>query len=200
MTHYAELQVTTNFSFLRGASHPPELVARAAELGLGGIAVTDRNSLAGVVRAHAAARELKFRLVIGARLDLTDAPGVLAYPRDRAAYGRLTQLLTDGKRRAEKGACHLGFADVVRYGDGMRIVALPPDRLDQAYAEHLAALARRFPDAMVAVHRLYGAEDQRRIADIAALAKAAHLPIVATNDVHYHVCLLYTSPSPRDYA
>ncbi|HEY5608110.1 MAG TPA: error-prone DNA polymerase [Alphaproteobacteria bacterium] len=187
MNNYAELQVTTNFSFLRGASHPPELVLRAAELGLGGIAITDRNSLAGIVRAHAAARELKFRLIVGARLDFIDAPGVLAYPRDRAAYGRLTQLLTDGKRRAEKGGCHLGFADLMGYGDGLRIVALPPDRLDQAYVEHLAALARRFPNAMVAVHRLYGAEDQRRIADTAALAQAAHLPIVATNDVHYHV-------------
>src|SRR5207248_4186403 len=97
---YAELQVTSNFSFLRGASHPDELVATAAALGHPAVAITDRNSLAGIVRAHHAAKTVGIRLVIGVRLDLADDTSLLAYPEDRAAYGRLTRLLTLGKRRA----------------------------------------------------------------------------------------------------
>src|SRR5690348_17722968 len=103
MTAYAELQVTSNFSFLRGASHPRELVETAKALGHSAIAITDRNSLAGVVRAHAAAEEWGLRLIIGCRLDLADAPSLLCFPTDRAAYGRLSRLLTLGKRRATKG-------------------------------------------------------------------------------------------------
>ena len=95
---YAELQVTTNFSFLEGASHPYELVVRAAELGLSAIAITDRNSLAGIVRAHLAARELDVKLIVGCRLTFMDgSPDLLCYPKDRAAYGRLCRLLTVGK-------------------------------------------------------------------------------------------------------
>ena len=110
---YAELQVTSNFSFLRGASHPDELVLTAAALGHPAIAITDRNSLAGIVRAHHAAKTVGIRLVVGVRLDLEDGTSLLAYPQDRAAYGRLTRLLTLGKRRAAKGECHLDYADVV---------------------------------------------------------------------------------------
>ena len=121
--HYAELQVTTNFSFLRGAAHPDELVLTAAALGHRAIAITDRNSLAGVVRAHHAAKEVGIRLVIGCRLDLRDGTSLLAFPEDRAAYGRLTRLLTSGKRRAPKGECHLDYADVVAHGEGQIVVA-----------------------------------------------------------------------------
>jgi error-prone DNA polymerase len=110
---YAELQAVSHFSFLRGASHPAELVMRAHELGLKALALADRNTLAGVVRAHSAAREAKLRLVIGSRLDVTDAASMLVFPTDRAAYGRLAQLLTDGKRRAGKGECHLTLADLL---------------------------------------------------------------------------------------
>src|SRR3990172_2407640 len=105
---YAELCVTSNFSFLRGASHPEEMAARAAALGLCGIGIADRNSLAGVVRAHVAARELKlaengFHLAVGARLVFADGTlDILAYPEDRAAYGRLARLLTLGNLRAKK--------------------------------------------------------------------------------------------------
>src|ERR1700674_5952530 len=99
MTDHAELQVTSSFSFLRGASQPVELVRRARELGQRAIAITDRNSLAGIVRAHSAAQELDFRLVVGCRLDLTDAPSLLCFPSNRAAYGRLPRLLT---RRSEE--------------------------------------------------------------------------------------------------
>jgi error-prone DNA polymerase len=124
---YAELDVTTNFSFLRGGSHPEELVATAKALGLAAIAVTDRNTLAGAVRAHLAAKEAGIKLVVGIRLDLEDAPSLLAYPRDRAAYGRLCRLLTLGQRRAEKGECKLYLADVAAHAEGLIFIALPPD-------------------------------------------------------------------------
>ena len=123
---YAELQVTTNFSFLRGAAHPAELVMTAAALGHGAIAITDHNSLAGIVRAHQAAKEVGLRLVVGCRLDLCDGARLLVCPEDRAAYGRLTRLLTLGKRRAPKGECRLDYADVVAHGDGQIVILLPP--------------------------------------------------------------------------
>ena len=89
MTGFAELCVTTNFSFLQGASHAAELVQRAAELGLSAIGVADRNTLAGVVRAHTAAKEAGLKLLVGARLVPLEGPEILAYPMDRTAYGRL---------------------------------------------------------------------------------------------------------------
>src|SRR6202167_2860507 len=127
----AELATTTNFSFLRGASHPEELVARAAALGLTGIGIADRNTLAGVVRAHVYARENRaaigaLRVVTGARLAFADgAPDVLAYPRNRTAYGRLCRLLTKGNLRAPKGECHLNLEDLLEHGEGLQIVAMP---------------------------------------------------------------------------
>ena len=128
MPRYAELDVTTNFSFLRGGSHAEELVATAKALELEAIAVTDRNTLAGVVRAHLAAKEVGgIKFIVGARLDLQDAPSLLAYPRDRAAYGRLCRLLTLGQRRAEKGQCTLFLDDVTSHAEGLIFIALPPD-------------------------------------------------------------------------
>jgi error-prone DNA polymerase len=129
---FAELSAMTNFSFLRGASHPEEMVARAAELGLAGIGIADRNTLAGVVRAHIFARENAgamgvTRVVPGARLAFDDgAPDVLAYPKDRAAYGRLCRILTAGNLRASKGECRLGVNDLLEQGEGLQVVALPP--------------------------------------------------------------------------
>ncbi|HET8727762.1 MAG TPA: PHP domain-containing protein, partial [Alphaproteobacteria bacterium] len=195
---YAELQVTSNFSFLRGASRPGELVATAAILGHAAIAITDRNSLAGVVRAHAAARIVNerrqeqslppIRLVVGARLDFVDAPSVLCFPTDRAAYGRLCRLLTRGKGRARKGKCTLYLADLFDYGDGQRIVALPVDRPDEAFAGHLRRLHDRFGRAAyLAIHHLYRGDDARRLVRFGDLAGHVGLPLVATNDVHAHV-------------
>ena len=92
MTAYAELQVTSNFTFLRGASHPHELVATAAALGQQAIAITDHNSLAGVVRAHTTAKSLSIKLLIGARLDFIDGPSLLCLPTNRVAYGQLAAL------------------------------------------------------------------------------------------------------------
>src|SRR5690348_11558944 len=108
---YTELQVTTNFSFLRGASQVEELLAQAALYNYTHLGITDRNSLAGIVRAHQRAKEVGNRPVIGCRLDLTDAPSLLVFPTDAAAYARLCRLLTKGKARAGKGACTLAWSD-----------------------------------------------------------------------------------------
>jgi error-prone DNA polymerase len=189
LNSYAELQATTHFSFLRGASSPAELALRASELGLSAIAITDRNTLAGIVRAHQAAKEVGLRLVIGARLDFEDAPSLLAFPEDRAAYGRLSRMLTDGKMRADKGQCRLTLDDLFRHGDGQRLVALPPERPDDAFLQHLRALKRRFggPALYLAGHHLYRGDDARRLARLGDLAEAAGAPLVATNDVHAHI-------------
>jgi error-prone DNA polymerase len=180
---YAELQVTTNFSFLRGAAHPDELVVTAAALGHQAIAITDRNSLAGIVRAHHAAKEVGLRLVIGCRLDLRDGTSLLAFPEDRAAYGRLTRLLTLGKRRAPKGECHLDYADLVTHGDGQIVIVLPSEVED-----FVARIAADFRGrAYLAARHLYRGDDMRRLARLATLGEATGLPLVATNDVLYHL-------------
>ncbi len=204
MSEYAELDVTSNFSFLRGASHPEELVAAAKELGLGAIAIADRNSLAGVVRAFCAARELGVRLVVGCRLVLEDGTNILCFPTDRAAYGRLCRLLTLGKRRAGKGECRLVYDDVVAHGAGQIFVALPPEddpppstacgRPSPSRGEgvldfegFLRRLAADFPDAAyLAARHLYRGDDVARIDCLARLAARVGLPLVAANDVLYH--------------
>ncbi|MEZ5774604.1 MAG: error-prone DNA polymerase [Hyphomicrobiaceae bacterium] len=140
---YAELQATSNFSFLEGGSHAEELVATARALGLAALAVTDRNTLAGVARAHLAARETGMRLIVGARLDLADAPGLLCLPTDREAYGRLCRLLTLGQRRAPKGACHLTLEDVAAHSAGQMLIALPAD--DWSWREALVPAGRQHP-------------------------------------------------------
>jgi error-prone DNA polymerase len=192
LPEYAELQVTTNFSFLRGASHPEEIAGEAAALGLAAIAITDRNTLAGVVRAHGAAKAAGIRLIVGARLDFTDAPSVLCLPTDRAAYGRLSRLLTLGKRRAPKGECHIALADLLHHGDGQIIIALPQETMqrdadDAVFADHLTRLRMNFPGrAYLAAQHLYRGNDLKRIARLARLADEHGIPLVATNDVHAH--------------
>jgi error-prone DNA polymerase len=187
---YAELQVTTNFSFLRGASHAHELAATAAALGHKAIAVADRNTLAGVVRMHIAAKEVGIPLVVGARLDLTDGASLLAFPRDRAAYGRLARLITLGRRRAPKGDCDLARADVFQHGAGMLFVLLPPEPPalpDDVFADELRGLAEAFPGCCyLAAQNLLQGDDDRRLSQLAALAEIAGVPLVATNDVHMH--------------
>ncbi len=188
MTGYVELQTTSNYSFLEGASHPDELVRQAAALGHRGIAIADRNTLAGVVRAHVAAKKTGIRLLVGARLVPEDGPSLLCFPTDRAAYGRLCRLLTLGKCRAPKGECRFTLAEAIAHGEGQVFLALPPDGLDAGFAAWLADFARRFPGScyLAAPYRYDGA-DARRLRRLADLAAAAGAPLVATNDAHYHL-------------
>ncbi|MBK1441413.1 error-prone DNA polymerase [Parapedobacter sp. ISTM3] len=191
---YVELQITTNFSFLRGASHPEELVERAAALGYNTLAVTDRNSFAGLVRAHIAAKKHNMRLIPACRLDLLDGPSLLAYPTDREAYGRLSSLLTVGNRRAEKGQCHLYKADVYEYAKGMEFVAVPPNKLTDTFelepdyvrhiTEYREALSSHFSLGAI---RTYTGDDAKRLFRIHQLCQRLDMPMVALNDVHYHV-------------
>ncbi|MEQ8369688.1 MAG: PHP domain-containing protein, partial [Alphaproteobacteria bacterium] len=190
MAHaYAELQASSNFSFLHGASHPGELVETASDLGLTALALTDRNSLAGIVRAHAAARHADMQLIVASRLDLTDGPSLLVMPTDRQAYGRLTRLLTLGKRRAKKGACHIALADVYDHAQGQVFIQLPPaDWQQESLIRQTRAIASDLgAPCFLAASHLYQGDDRRRLARLAAVAESAGTPLVATNDVHYHV-------------
>ena len=182
----AELQVTTNFSFLRGASHPEELFAQAALLGIEALGVVDRGSLAGIVRAHQAAKTTGVRLVVGCRLDLDDGAAVLVYPTSRAAYAGLCRLLTIGKARAGKGACRLGSDDLAAWSAGL-IAVLLPDVADAALARRLDRLRADFGDrAYLALTLRRRPNDALRLHDLAAEAAAARVPTVATSDVLYH--------------
>ncbi len=190
---YSELQVTSNFSFLRGASHPDELVNRAAELGYKKIAITDRNTMAGIVRAHAAAREKDIRLIPACRLDLLDGPSLLAYPTDKEAYGRLSTLLTLGNMRTEKGQCHLYREDVYRHAQGIIFTAVMPHRLDrrfefgQAFVDAIAGFREALGSQLyLSITRNYLGNDDKRIFRIGQLAARYSIPMVVSNDVHYH--------------
>ncbi|NBC33212.1 MAG: DNA polymerase III subunit alpha, partial [Alphaproteobacteria bacterium] len=184
---YVELQVTSNFSFLHGASHPEELAMTAAALGHPAIAIADRNSLAGVVRAHLACKAAGIRLVVGARLDLEDGPSLLCFPTDRAAYGRLAKLITRGRRAAAKGACRLTRADVDQAAEGQRLVVVPPVTPSDGFAADLADYRARFGTRLsLAAHYLYRGGDGKRLARLARLAAITGVPLVATNDVLMH--------------
>ncbi|MFQ6018912.1 MAG: PHP domain-containing protein, partial [Kiloniellaceae bacterium] len=177
MTGYAELQVTSNYSFLRGASHPDELVIAAKALGLAAIGIADRNTLAGAVRAHVAAKRAGIKLLVGARLTPEDGPEVLCYPTDRAAYGRLCRLLTLGKRRAKKGDCRFTLEELVAHGEGQVLIVLPPEAPDAGFRDDLARLGRRFQGAcFLAGQHLARGDDARRLMRLADLAAAAALP------------------------
>ncbi|WGF90958.1 error-prone DNA polymerase [Marinivivus vitaminiproducens] len=183
---YAELQVTTHFSFLRGASSCEELFATAALMGLSALGVVDRNSLAGTVRAHEAAKTTGVRLVVGCRLDLADGTSLLAYPTDRAAYARLCRLLSLGKRRAGKGRCDLGWDDVAAWAEGL-LAVLVPDEADARCVQALARLRTLFGDrAYLALTLRRRPNDQLRLWQLATLATEAGVPTVVTNDVLFH--------------
>jgi error-prone DNA polymerase len=184
---YAELSVTSNFTFLTGASHPEELVERAATLGYRALAITDTNTLAGVVRAHVTAKEAGLPLAIGCRLVFSDAPPVLVYPTDRAAYSRLCNLLTLGKRRAPKGECHLALDDLLNNTRGLLALAEPPPVLDDAYTPTLRLLRDAFADRLsLAASCAYDGTDAPRLAHLAALSSTTRIPLAATNRVLYH--------------
>src|ERR1700723_2176868 len=142
---YAELQVTTHFSFLRGASSAEELFSTAAVLGIKALGIVDRNSLAGIVRAYEAAKVAGVRLIIGCRLDLQCGTSLLVYPTDRKAYGRLCRLLTVGKKRAGKGACHIDWPDVAAWNAGLLALLLPGE-LKNPLSDELQKLQSIFGD------------------------------------------------------
>jgi error-prone DNA polymerase len=193
--NYAEIGITTNFSFLRGGSHPQAYVHQAAILGLPAIGIADHNTLAGVVRAY---KELenpeikhKPRLLIGSRIVFIDGtPDILVYPRDRAAYGRLCQLLTQGKRGEGtlKGECHLTFGDLLEFAEGQLLVLALPHRFEEIKAREVLERLRgsRADGVWLAASLLYRGDDRRRLARLKRIADQAGVPLLATNEVLYH--------------
>jgi len=194
---YVELAVISNFSFLRGASHPAEFVEQAAILGYPAIGIADRNSLAGVVRAYEGWEKLtperlaelgakaRPRLLVGARLVFRDGtPDILVYPANRKAYGWLSRLLSVGKQRAKKGECLLDFKDLKKFRrSGLLLIVMPGSCTHSALLEILKALGR---DTWLAASMLYTGEDRRRLRDLRQLARRARVPLIAVNDALYH--------------
>jgi error-prone DNA polymerase len=190
---YTELQITTNFSFLRGGSHPEEIVEQAIALGYKEIAITDRNTLAGIVRAHIAARNKNIRIIPACRLDLLDGSSLLAYPTDKEAYARLSALLSVGNLRAEKGQCHLYKADVFHYAEGIKFIVIPPSSLNLNYEfePDFNTELRQYKQALgtalyLGAIRSYQAYDGKMLYRLAEVSNELSIPMVATNDVHYH--------------
>ncbi|MEH6404724.1 MAG: error-prone DNA polymerase [Sneathiella sp.] len=187
---YAELAVTSNFSFLRGGSHPDELMLTAAALGLKAVAIADRNTLAGVVRAFKAAKSLQIQLIIGTRLVLMDGFEIICLPTNKAAYSNLSKLLTVGNRRAPKGECHLTFEDVVHYAQGQIFIAMPPYEITQEFKTQFQRLAQALPNqSYLSLSLYYKGEDLKRLDQLANLAHQNPIscPTVVTNDVLYHI-------------
>lgn len=175
---YIELQVTTNFTFLRGASHPEELVIHAAQLGYTQIGITDRNSFAGIVRAHAAAKKAGIRIIPGCRLDLDDGPSLLAYPTSGDAYALLCTLLTTGNLRTEKGSCLLYRKDVFEHAKDVIFIAVPPTTLDenfefpQQFSIDLAEYKSRLGNQLyLACSRHYYGDDSKQIFRLSQLSE-----------------------------
>ena len=202
---YVELHCKSNFSFLCGASHPDELVAHAAQLGYDGIALTDSETLAGVVRGFGAARDLDFKYIVGAEVHPTDAPSVVLWPTDRSAYGRLCQLLSRGRLRCEKGRCELNWSDVVEFSEGMIAGAIssgqesvPIDETEssQNHPKHRPVLTAEFlrhdfrslfgDSAYLLCSLHHGVDDRAMIARLRELSLQSGVPLVASGDVYYH--------------
>jgi error-prone DNA polymerase len=190
---YTELQITTNFTFLRGGSHPEEMVEQALALAYTEIAITDHNTLAGIVRAYTAAKNKNIRIIPACRLDLLDGYSLLAYPTTKEAYANLSGLLSEGNLRAEKGKCFLYKADVFRYKEGLKFIIIPPDVLNEAFE-----LEKEFMGAVQEYRQVLGTEvylgairsfqanDNKKLFRLAQVSKQFNVPLVAINDVHYH--------------
>jgi error-prone DNA polymerase len=203
---YAELAVTTHFSFLRGASHPKEFIPQAAALGLAGIGIADRNSVAGVVRAYHELQQWNqhirneaeqagidppiLKLIVGARLVFADdTPDILAYPQHRKAWGHLTRLLTVGKSRGEKAECILYLDDLLEHIAGLNLIVMPPERIEiDALCDFLRRLkpATARQQIWLAASMLYRGDDNRRIERLKTIAERTFVPLIAVNDVLYH--------------
>lgn len=190
---YTELQVTSNFSFLRGASHPEELIAHAAKLGYDAIALSDYNTLAGIVRAHVAAKAAGIRFIPACYLKLTDGPGLLAYPTNKAAYAGLSALLTRGNLRTEKGKCELHKQDVYEYAQGMKFILVPPCSLnawfdfEQEFRDAVKEYREKLGSAVyLGAICSYQGDDAKQLFRLSQLSQQYAIPMVAINDVHYH--------------
>jgi error-prone DNA polymerase len=189
---FIELGITTCFSFLRGASDAVDLAATAWALGYDALGCADLNTMAGVVRLHAQATKANLRPVIGCRLQLTTGQELLAYPKNRAAYGRLCTLLSKGKMHGvdgtwqAKGACDITLDDLAGHSKGVQLIALPDENVDH-FCAGLKRLARALPTLKhIAASYLYRGDDRARINRLDTLARAHGMSILATNDVHYH--------------
>ncbi len=212
---YVELHCKSNFSFLEGASHPGELVERAAQLGYAGLALTDRESVAGVVRGFTPAKELGFKYLVGSELHPADSPPLVLWPTDRAAYGRMCHLISRGRLRAEKGSCQLRWNDVVEFGDGILVGVVPsacppsprfegrglgrgaplpnplprqsPGEREQETEVQFETIRDTFGDRAYLLCELHrGVDDRLQVERLWALSKTSGLPLVAAGDVHYH--------------
>ncbi|MDP4213691.1 MAG: error-prone DNA polymerase [Bacteroidota bacterium] len=190
---YTELQISSNFSFLRGASHPEELVEYAADLGYTELAITDRNSFAGIVRGHAAAKKKGIRIMPACRLDLLDGPGLLAYPTDKNAYAQISALLSTGNLRAEKGECHLYKEDVYQHAKATKFIVLPPAALNASfdYEDSFRHSLQEYRDVFgkdlyLSASRQYNGHDAKQLHRLFQLSQSLQIPMVATNDVYYH--------------
>ena len=198
---YAELHCKTNFSFLEGASHPDEIVRRAAELGYRALAITDRNSLAGVVRAHGAAKDEGLKLIVGAEITPDDAPPVVLWAADRASYGRLSRLITLGRRRAPKGECRLRFDDIAEHSAGLLAGVRGGWRVESgewreesetAVPLHsplstLNSYRTLFGDRCWLLAELHcGSDDRGRLGRLLEISRQTGIPLAAAGDVHYH--------------
>ena len=182
---YAELHCLSNFSFLRGASHPEELIARAQELSYSALALTDECSFAGVVRAHVAAKECGLPLIIGSEIRLDHGPKLVLLATDREGYGNLAELITRGRRRSAKGRYLLETRDLEQGLPGCLALLLPGVEPDVGEARWLA---ERFAGrAWIAVELLYGPDDRARLTALRELGRACGLPLVAAGDVHMHL-------------
>ena len=182
---YVELHCKSNFSFLEGASHPDELVERAADLGYQGVAITDRASLAGVVRGHAPAKDRNIQYIVGAEVYPTDAPPLVLWPSNRQAYGRLCRLLSRGRMRADKGQCDLTWDDIAELSEGMLAGVIPQGGNVGQF------LRTRFRDVfgargylLVELHR--GVDDAQKLDRIRHLSLQNDVRLVAAGNVHYH--------------
>ena len=200
MSGFVEFATQTNFSFLRGASHPEDLMAQAIALRLSGLGIADRNSVAGVVRAHVFSRENReqakaFQLYCGARLVFRDGtPDILAYPRDRAAWGRLTKLLTRGNLRTQKGSCELYFQDLLDFCEGLHLAVMEETSDETTPALSQEDLRARLEQLRSAAPRRvwlticlnYDTHMRRNLGERVELSHAVMLPLLATNDVMMH--------------
>ncbi|MDF2369115.1 error-prone DNA polymerase [Sneathiella sp.] len=188
MLRFAELHTITNFTFLEGASHPEEYVRRAKELGLEAVAITDRNSLAGIVRAYAEAKKIGQRIIVGAELLLSDGQCLIALPTDRQAYGRLCRLISCGRQRTEKGQCLIHKEDVLEWAAGMIFILQAPAEMDDHFGECLRYWAAKLGTSLhLAVENLLLGHDEVRLERLHRVAHAHKVPVVATNHAMMHV-------------